>query len=78
MVEVDGYGPHHSRRAFERDRRRDATLVAKGYSVIRVTWGEITEEPEKLVFRLGQALAARGVSADPRAGRADLAPGGRR
>lgn len=59
VVEVDGYGPHHSRRAFERDRRRDATLVARGYSVIRVTWREMTDQPEKVVFRLGQALAAR-------------------
>lgn len=60
VVEVDGFGPHHSRRAFERDRRRDADLVAREYRVMRVTWREIAERPEQLLFRLGQALAARG------------------
>ncbi|MBT8402879.1 MAG: DUF559 domain-containing protein [Gemmatimonadetes bacterium] len=57
VVEVDGFASHHSRRAFERDRRRDADLVAKGLRVMRVTWRQLEDEPEALVFRLGQALA---------------------
>lgn len=60
VVEVDGFGPHHSRRAFERDRRRDAYLVAQGFSVIRTTWQQMEEKSEELAFRLGQALAMRG------------------
>ena len=31
VVEVDGYAFHRTRRAFERDRRRDADLASRGY-----------------------------------------------
>jgi very-short-patch-repair endonuclease len=58
VVEVDGFRFHGHRVAFERDRRRDATLVAGGYRVIRVTWRQITEEPLALVASLAQGLGA--------------------
>jgi very-short-patch-repair endonuclease len=59
IVEVDGFDPHGTRMAFERDRRRDAELVAAGYRVIRVTWRQLTGEPEAVVARLAGALARR-------------------
>lgn len=59
VVEVDGRRFHGHRAAFERDRRRDATLVAAGYRVIRVTWRQITEEPLAVVASLAQALGPR-------------------
>jgi very-short-patch-repair endonuclease len=59
VVEVDGFRFHGHRTAFERDRRRDATLVAAGYRVIRVTWRQITEEPLAVVASLAQALGPR-------------------
>ncbi len=59
VVEVDGRRFHGHRAAFERDRRRDATLVAAGYRVIRVTWRQITEEPLAVVATLAQALGPR-------------------
>ncbi len=62
IVEVDGYGFHGHRRAFETDRRRDQELVAAGYQVIRVTWRQLTEEPIAVAARLAQAL----VVATPR------------
>ncbi|HWH44264.1 MAG TPA: hypothetical protein VNT32_06000 [Thermoleophilaceae bacterium] len=31
VVEVDGFGTHGTREAFERDRRRDARLTAAGF-----------------------------------------------
>ncbi len=57
VVEVDGYAYHSDPRAFERDRRRDADLAALGYTVIRVTWRQLVEEPEAVVSRLARALA---------------------
>ena len=57
VVEVDGFGVHGTRAAFERDRRRDAALVAAGHRVIRVTWRQLAQEPELLVARLAAALA---------------------
>ena len=57
IVEVDGYAFHSSRRSFERDRHRDANLVAHGYRVIRITWRQLTREPEAVVALLARALA---------------------
>jgi predicted transcriptional regulator of viral defense system len=44
-------------RAFVEDRRRDAELMAAGYRVLRVTWPDLTREPEATLVRLAQALA---------------------
>lgn len=57
VVEVDGFAAHGSRDAFERDRRRDQQLVAAGYRTLRVTWRQLTGEPEAVVARLAAALA---------------------
>jgi very-short-patch-repair endonuclease len=58
-VEIDGYAFHHDRSAFEADRRRDADLAAHGIQAIRITWRQITDEPEASLVRLVQALAER-------------------
>ena len=58
IVEVDGYAFHSSRSAFERDRRRDAALAGSGWRVVRVTWRQLTDEPEAVVATLAAALAA--------------------
>jgi very-short-patch-repair endonuclease len=58
-VEVDGYAFHGDRAAFEADRRRDADLAARGIQVMRVTWRQITSEPEATLVRLVQALGQR-------------------
>ncbi|HEY2771917.1 MAG TPA: DUF559 domain-containing protein, partial [Solirubrobacteraceae bacterium] len=56
IVEVDGYGTHRDRVAFERDRRRDQVLTAAGYRVIRITWRQLTQEPLAVIARIAQAL----------------------
>lgn len=57
IVEVDGYPFHSGRRAFERDRRRDQAHIAAGYTVIRVTWRQLTEEPLAVVATIARVLA---------------------
>jgi very-short-patch-repair endonuclease len=59
VVETDGYAFHSSRSAFERDRRRDRHLQAKGYAVLRITWRELKDEPEAVVAELAAALTRR-------------------
>lgn len=56
VVEVDGRAYHASSNRFERDRRRDATLLAAGYRVMRVTWEQIVKEPEALLVTLTRVL----------------------
>jgi very-short-patch-repair endonuclease len=58
IVEVDGYRYHRTREAFERDRRKDAALTAAGYTVIRITWRRLTNEPYSLTAQLAVLLAA--------------------
>jgi very-short-patch-repair endonuclease len=58
VVEIDGYGFHSSRRSFERDRRKEADLVAAGLRVARVTWRQVTGEALGVAARLATALAA--------------------
>ena len=56
VVEVDGFAFHITRRTFENDRRRDAWLLARGVSVVRVTWEQVTKEPESLLVTLALTL----------------------
>jgi very-short-patch-repair endonuclease len=60
VVEVDGFRFRSSRASFERDRERDAVLAASGYTVLRVTWRQLVNEPEAVVARIAGALAVRG------------------
>jgi very-short-patch-repair endonuclease len=59
IVEVDGFTHHGPRAAFERDRRRDGSLLAAGYRVLRVTWRQLVEEPERVIATIASALAVR-------------------
>ena len=56
IVEIDGWRYHSSRRAFERDRRKDAALQAVGYRVIRITYTRLTQEPYSVSAQLGALL----------------------
>jgi very-short-patch-repair endonuclease len=58
-VETDGWGTHGYRAAFERDRARDADLAARGWTVIRITWRQLTREPTRTAATLAAALAHR-------------------
>ena len=46
VVELDGNRGHRTRAQIEKDRRNDLRLRAAGYTVLRYTWDQVTEEPE--------------------------------
>lgn len=54
IVETDGHKHHRTRRAFETDRRRDQRAAAAGFQTLRVTWGQLSSERD----RLSQTLLA--------------------
>jgi hypothetical protein len=56
VVETDGHSFHSTRAAFERDRARDALLVASGYRMLRFTYRQVAWEPEVVVRRLCSVL----------------------
>ncbi len=58
IVEFDGWDFHRGRDRFESDRARDTALKAAGWEVIRFTWRQVLYQPELVLFRLGQIMAA--------------------
>jgi very-short-patch-repair endonuclease len=60
VVELDSWEYHRTRAAFERDRARDAALVAAGYRPLRFTWRQL--RGDIAWRRLAQALAAPPVN----------------
>jgi very-short-patch-repair endonuclease len=58
-VEVDGYAWHHTKSAFERDRRKDAFLKQTGIDLARVTWDQMSDEPLAIIARLATTIALR-------------------
>jgi very-short-patch-repair endonuclease len=63
-VETDGWRFHGTRRAFERDRERDAVLARAGYRTLRFTHRQLTREPGTVAATL---IAALGGGATRRA-----------
>ena len=65
IVETDGHETHHTRRAFEEDRLRDQRLIVAGWTVIRITWRQLTQRPSEITDRIARLLsrerAARGL-----------------
>ena len=55
-VEVDGWAWHHDRDRFERDRSRQNALVLAGWTVLRFTWADLTEDPTRVVVVVRAAL----------------------
>jgi very-short-patch-repair endonuclease len=58
IVELDGWQAHGTRKAFREDRARDRRLRAAGYSVIRIAWAQLDDEPETLAADLKKIITA--------------------
>jgi very-short-patch-repair endonuclease len=59
VVETDGRGIHDNPYAFEQDRRRDLDLQLADWHVIRLTWRQIAEQPERVLALRMRLRAAR-------------------
>jgi very-short-patch-repair endonuclease len=57
IVELDGWEGHHTRSAFQDDRARDRALHAAGYSVTRLTWNQLDDEPAAIASDLRELLS---------------------
>ena len=58
VVEADGLETHATPLAFRRDRWRDQVLAAAGYRVLRITWGQLEDEPGEALARIRGMLAS--------------------
>jgi very-short-patch-repair endonuclease len=57
IAELDGHAVHGTAAAFERDRVRDRALIASGWRVIRITWGQLSRDPEALAGDIAAILS---------------------
>jgi very-short-patch-repair endonuclease len=57
IVELDGWEGHRTRTAFREDRARDRALGVAGYSVTRITWAQLDDEPEQIAADLRSLLS---------------------
>ncbi|HKJ37119.1 MAG TPA: type IV toxin-antitoxin system AbiEi family antitoxin domain-containing protein [Solirubrobacterales bacterium] len=55
-VELDGYRYHHTRHAWERDRRREREAYARGEQFRRYTYGDVRERPEVILREIDEVL----------------------
>jgi very-short-patch-repair endonuclease len=56
VVETDGRGIHDNPYTFEEDRRRDLDLQLADWHVIRLTWRQVDEQPERVLALLRKRL----------------------
>ncbi len=54
--ELDGFRSHGTKRAFRKDRRRDRRLEARGFTVVRITEGQVLDEPSDVAADLKALL----------------------
>jgi very-short-patch-repair endonuclease len=56
VVEVDSYRFHSDPIAFQRDRDRSNDLQLRGYTILRVTWHDLSQRPAIVAARLRRIL----------------------
>ena len=56
VVELDSHLAHGTASKLEHDHRRDLDLRAAGYTVLRYTWQQVTDTPERVVADLRREL----------------------
>jgi Uncharacterized protein conserved in bacteria len=56
IIELDGWEGHRTRSAFRDDRARDRALTAVGYTVTRLTWNQLDDEPTAIASDLRRIL----------------------
>jgi very-short-patch-repair endonuclease len=60
IIEIGSWDWHGGRASFENDRRRDATLIAQGWTILRFTARQICGEPYVVLGQLAAAVAHSG------------------
>jgi very-short-patch-repair endonuclease len=55
-IEVDGWAWHSDPARFRRDRERQNNLVLGGWTVLRFTWHDLAEHPDRVISTIRSAL----------------------
>jgi very-short-patch-repair endonuclease len=55
-IEVDGWAFHCDPEAFAIDRKRQNAIALLGWQVLRFTWLDLTEYPQRVIAEIRQAI----------------------
>lgn len=58
-IEIDGWAFHSDQKAFHSDRIRQNKLALRGWQVLRFTWLDITQHPERVLADIRAAISVR-------------------
>jgi very-short-patch-repair endonuclease len=58
-IEVDGWAFHSDQEAFQRDRKRQNHIALLGWQVLRFTWLDLVEYPQRVIAVIRSAISAR-------------------
>lgn len=58
-IEIDGWAFHSSNDDFEGDRERQNAISLLGWQVLRFTWQDLVETPERVIAEVRRAISAR-------------------
>ena len=60
IIEIDGYAFHSEVPDFIDDRNRQNYLVLHGWQVLRFTWWDLTEYPDRVIAEIRHAISVHG------------------
>jgi very-short-patch-repair endonuclease len=58
VIEVDGWAFHSDPEAFGKDRKRQNAIALLGWQVLRFTWLDLTEYPQRVIAEIRYAISA--------------------
>ncbi len=58
-IEIDGWAFHSGQEEFQKDRVRQNWLALQGWQVLRFTWLDITQHPERVLAEIRSAISVR-------------------
>lgn len=68
IIEVDGYAFHGGREAFQKDRERLNLFAQAGFTVLRFTWEDLTQNPATVITRIRRTLHGMNLQMDGASG----------
>lgn len=58
-IEIDGFAFHSDAESFQRDRTKQNAIALIGYQVLRFTWLDLVEYPDRVLSEVKRAIGAR-------------------
>jgi very-short-patch-repair endonuclease len=55
-IEVDGWAFHNDPEIFVKDRNRQNNIALLGWKVLRFTWFDLTEYPQRVIAEIRRAI----------------------